>query len=333
MSKKKNGRKGSAIRTAARKKYEGGRQFDVKANNHYKDTVFRMLFREKRELLELYNAVSGRCYTDPKRLEIVTLEGAVYLGMKNDLAFLIDMNLYLFEHQSTVNRNMPFRFLQYVSAEYGKLTVSENLYGSKLIRIPAPHFMVFYNGTGKCAEREELKLSDAYLTGENSPELELRVEVLNINEGFNEELKGACRTLKEYMLYVEKVRGYAESSSIDEAVDKAVDECISHGILREFLLRNKAEVKRMSIFEYDEEAVRRVWKEEGYEEGYEEGEINGKRESRKEDILELLEEISLIPEELRKEIMEQEEEDTLKKWLKLAAKAESIEAFSVDIRQ
>ncbi len=296
---------------------------NVKANIHYKDTVFRMLFRGKKELLELYNALSGRQYSDLERLEIVTLEGAVYLGVKNDLAFLIDMNLYLFEHQSTVNRNMPFRFLQYVSAEYVKLTVSDNLYGSKRIRIPAPHFMVFFNGTGQCKEREELKLSDAYLTGESNPELELRVQVLNINEGFNEELKDACRTLKEYMLYVGKVREYAKNTSIDEAVDKAVNECICQGILQEFLLKNKAEVKRMSIFEYDEEAVRKALKEEAYEEG----EINGRKEGKKEDILDLLEELGTVPEYLRTEILKQEDGETLKKWLKLAAKAESTEAF------
>lgn len=315
MSKKKSDGRNSAIR----KKRVRDRRAGVKANSHYKDTVFRMLFREKKELLELYNAVSKRSYTDPERLEIVTLEGAVYLGMKNDLAFLIDMNLYLFEHQSTVNRNMPLRFLQYVSAEYSKLTVSDNLYGSKLIRIPAPHFMVFFNGTGQCAEKRELKLSDAYLIKESIPELELRVQVLNINEGYNEELKNACHTLKEYMLYVGKVRDYAKNTSIDEAVDKAVDECICQNILREFLLKNKAEVKRMSIFEYDEEAVRKALKEEAYEEG----EMNG----RKEDILDLLEELGSIPEYIRKEILKQEDEKTLKKWLKFAAKAESIEAF------
>ena len=319
MSRKKSGRKSSAMR----KKCGENKWTEVKANSRYKDTVFRMLFREKKELLELYNAVSGRRYSDPERLEIVTLEGAVYLGMKNDLAFLIDMNLYLFEHQSTVNRNMPMRFLQYVSAEYGRLTAADNLYGRKLIRIPAPHFMVFYNGEELCAEREELRLSDAYLIKESVPGLELRVQVLNINEGFNEELKSACRTLKEYMLYVEKVRDHAKSASIDDAVDRAVDECIRQGILRDFLLRNKAEVKLMSIFEYDEEAVRKALKEEAYEDG----EMNGRIEGRKEAVLDLLEELGPVPEELNRKIMAQEDGETLKKWLKLAAKAERMEAF------
>lgn len=247
---------------AAGEKYTG-----ITADRRYKDTVFRMLFKEKKELLELYNAVSGRSYRDPELLEIVTLESAIYMGMKNDLAFLIDMNLYLFEHQSTVNKNMPLRFLQYVSAEYEKLTVSENLYQRALVKIPAPHFLVFYNGVENCDEQTELKLSDAFQVSEDMPELELRVRVLNINEGFNEELKEACRTLKEYMLYVDKVRNYAKSMPISEAVDKAVDECISQGVLESFLLKNKAEVKYMSIFEYDEEAVRQGIRDEAYAEG------------------------------------------------------------------
>lgn len=97
------------------------------------------------------------------------------------------------------------------------------------------------------------------------------MQVLNINEGFNEELKEACLTLKEYMQYVDRVRGYAEEMSVDEAVDRAVDECIREGILKDFLLQNKAEVKRMSIFEYNEEDVRQILREEAYEEGIEKG--------------------------------------------------------------
>ncbi|MCM1234989.1 MAG: hypothetical protein NC489_33235, partial [Ruminococcus flavefaciens] len=130
----------------------------ARPSRHYKDTVFRMLFRDKTRLLGLYNAVTGSHYQDPLALEIVTLESAVYLGVKNDIALLIDFNLYLFEHQSTMNPNMPLRFLQYVAAEYGRLTAEENLYGGKLVLIPAPHFIVFYNGTAPCPERLLLKL-------------------------------------------------------------------------------------------------------------------------------------------------------------------------------
>ena len=294
-----------------------------KVNRKYKDTVFRMLFKDKENLLGLYNAVSGGTYTNAEELEIVTLESAVYMGMKNDLAFLIDMDLNLFEHQSTINPNMPFRFLQYVSAEYEKLLVSENLYGEALIQIPTPHFVVFYNGTKPCEAYQELRLSNAFRKVEKNPQLELWVQVLNINEGFNEELKKQCRTLREYMLYVDKVRGYAKSMPIGEAVEKAVEECIAQDILREFLLKNKAEVRKMSIFEYDEEAVRRVLKKEAHESGYAEGKIEGKIEA----ILYLLEEIGTVPESLREKITAEKDEEILRKWLKLAATAESVEEF------
>lgn len=306
-------------------------QQKAKANLHYKDTVFRMLFREKKQLLGLYNAVAGRHYEDPDELDIVMLESAVYLGMRNDLAFIIDMRLYLFEHQSTVNPNMPLRFLQYVSAEYEKLIVSENLHRRALIKIPAPHFVVFYNGAEKYAERQELRLSAAYEVEEENPELELRVQVLNINEGFNEELKEACLTLKEYMQYVDKVRLYKWDMSIDEAVDRAVDECIAQGILREFLLQNKAQVKRMSIFEYNEEGVRRVLREEAYEEGKTDGTIVGKMEGKIEALLYLLEEKGPIPEALEKQIKAQTDETILRKWLKLVSSTATIEEFQAHL--
>lgn len=258
------------------------------ANRNYKDTVFRMLFQDRGRLLGLYNAVSGRNYTDQKELEIVTLENAVYMGMKNDLAFLIDLNLYLFEHQSTINKNMPLRFLQYVSAEYEKLVASKDIYRDKLIQIPTPHFIVFYNGAAFCPEQSELRLSDAFLTKEERPELELRVKVFNINGGYNEELKGQCLALKEYMQYVTRVRRYAESMSLEEAVDRAVEECIREDILREFLQLNRAEVKKMSIYEYDDGAVKQALREDAYEEGKASGKLEGKIEGKIETLVTLV---------------------------------------------
>lgn len=180
-------------------------------------------------------------YTDPGLLEIVTLENAIYMGVKNDLAFLVDFHLYLYEHQSTVNLNMPFRFLQYVTEEYGRFTAEENVYGGRRVPLPTPHFIVFYNGRSPYPERQVMKLSDAFREQESEPQLELRVMVLNINEGYNAELKRQCRTLDEYMKYVDRVREYAASMPMREAVDRAVDECIDEGILRDFLLAHKAE--------------------------------------------------------------------------------------------
>ena len=89
---------------------------DIHVNKKYKDTVFRKLFGENREnALSLYNAVNGTTYTNPDDLEYTTLEDVIYMKYKNDASFLLSMNLYMFEQQSSKNPNMPLRFLHYVS--------------------------------------------------------------------------------------------------------------------------------------------------------------------------------------------------------------------------
>ena len=115
-------------------------------NRTFKSTVFIMVFDDKRNLLELYNAMTGKHYTDSEQLEINTLENAVYMSMKNDLSFLIDGRLSLYEHQSTYNPNLPLRFLIYISQLYAGMTRNENLYGTKTVQIPPPEFVIFYNG-------------------------------------------------------------------------------------------------------------------------------------------------------------------------------------------
>ena len=150
---------------------------ELKVNRKYKDTVFRMLFSDKERLLELYNAVSGKNYNNADELEIVTLENAVYMGMKNDLAFLLNMNIYLYEHQSTVNPNMPLRDLFYITSEYSELVELKSLYSSALIKLPTPNFVVFYNGDIEIGDVSEYRLSDSYMTSVEEPALELRVTV------------------------------------------------------------------------------------------------------------------------------------------------------------
>ena len=179
-------------------------------NRCYKDTVFRMLFADKENLLSLYNAMNGKSYTNPDDLEIVTLENAIYMEMKNDLAFIIDTRLYLYEHQSTFNPNIPLRDLLYISCEYQKTVNDRSLYSSRLQKIPAPRFIVFYNGTQEKEDISELRLSDAF-EGSREADLELKVKMVNINEGHNQELMKQCRILWEYAKYVAKVRGYTRS--------------------------------------------------------------------------------------------------------------------------
>ena len=236
-------------------------------NRNYKDTVFRMLFSDRKNLLSLYNAVSGAHYEDPEKLEIVTLENAIYMGMKNDLAFIIDTDLFLYEHQSTYNPNMPLRDLFYISSEYQKLVDKKSLYSSVLQKIPAPQFIVFYNGTEKEKDSWVNHLSEAFQTLSGNPKLELEVLTININEGHNSELMEQCQTLREYAQYVACVRRYAREFELNEAVKLAVDECIRNNILSEFLRANKSEVISMSIFEYDKEEEERKLRKAEYEAG------------------------------------------------------------------
>ena len=163
------------------------------ANRQYKDTVFRMLFSEKENLLSLYNAVTGSHYQNAEALKIVTLENAIYMGMKNDLAFMLETNIYLYEHQSTINPNIPLRDLIYIGIEYQQYLNDKSLYSSKLQKIPAPKFMVFYNGTDAVDDRVELRLSKAYEHLAGEPDLELKVLMLNVNEGHNKELMEQCQ--------------------------------------------------------------------------------------------------------------------------------------------
>ena len=248
---------------------------EATVQRNYKDTIFRMLFKDKENLLSLYNALNRTDYTDISGLEITTLENAVYLNYKNDVSFVFDFELMLYEHQSTMSPNMPLRDLFYVADILQQRTHEKDLHGSKLIKIPSPRFVVFYNGTAPRPERQTLKLSDAYEKRQESPELELMVTMYNINYGCNEEIMDACRTLKEYAMYVERVRTYAKQMSLANAVEKAVDKCIAEGILSEFLRQNRAEAIKMSIYEYDEELHFKTLRDEGYESGYAEGHKSG----------------------------------------------------------
>lgn len=239
----------------------------MKENRNYKDTMFRMIFREKDTLLSLYNAVNGTHYANAEELQITTLENAVYMNMKNDLSFVFDFTLSIYEHQSTVNPNIPLRDLFYVSKVLQGLTKDADLYGSKEIKIPTPRFIVFYNGSEKRPEKWTRKLSDLYEKTMEEPELELIVTVYNVNMGMNQQLLGACTALKEYAEYVAMVRSYLTYLSVEEAVERAVTECIEKGILRDFLSQNRAEAIEMSIFEYNEEQHIKNEKKIAYEDG------------------------------------------------------------------
>ena len=240
-----------------------------------KDRLFRFLFENDREaLLQLYNALNGTAYTDTSALEVVTIESAVYVVMKNDLAFILAGTLNLYEHQSTYNPNMPVRFLIYLAEEYQKLIgqVEMSLYGSVQIPLPTPQCIVFYNGEKDAPEEQILKLSDAFTNKERQADVELQVRMLNINYGHNEKLMDSCRTLGEYAQFVAVSRQFvSEGMELQEALNASIDYCLEHGILYETLKKHRSEVLGMLLEEFDVDKFVRTIRQEGIQIGLRQG--------------------------------------------------------------
>ncbi len=232
---------------------------NVKVADDYKDRLFRMIFNDKEKLLELYNAMNRSDYKDASELQVVTLENAIYLSMKNDVAYVLHDELFLYEQQSTKNANMPLRCLFYASDTYSVLVKDKNIYGTKMLPLPSPTFVVFYNGKQKMDEEGELRLSDAFVKKQEVPNLEVIVKVKNINMGNSRELFEKCRPMRDYMIFVDKVRRYSQEQTIRE--------CMEEDVMADFLKRNRAEVVKMCLYEYDEERQREFDREEGREEG------------------------------------------------------------------
>jgi hypothetical protein len=182
-------------------------------NREYKSDVFSMLLQDKKNAMELYNGLNGTSYDDPDRIEMFRLDKGISLSLYNDASFIIDMNLNLYEHQSTYNPNIPLRNLIYFVNLVQKLFCNRDLYGRKLIKIPTPHFVVFYNGVEERPETEELRLSTSFVQTGKQPEIELICTVYNINPGYNEELLQHCKVLKGYRYFVEKVHFFQRASN------------------------------------------------------------------------------------------------------------------------
>ena len=265
-----------AKRTTRRTKYFHWRRLTV--NRKYKDRLFRFLFQDKKDLLELYNAVNGSSYSDPEELEIVTLEDVIFMKMKNDLSFMISDQLNLYEHQSTFSPNMPLRGLLYFARQYEGMAVrqKEELYSSTLLKLPTPEYIIFYNGKREQADCTTLYLSDAFDAGHGSGCLECRALMLNINRGHNRELMAKCRRLWEYSEFVAEVNGNLDSGmSLKASVMKAMDTCIDQDILADILQKNQSEVFAMLLTEYDEKKHMKLLYREGEQAGFQRGEQAG----------------------------------------------------------
>ncbi|WP_294429276.1 Rpn family recombination-promoting nuclease/putative transposase [uncultured Treponema sp.] len=277
------------IRNKKRNRHNAARE--RKPKRTYRDSLFRTIFggkdeRSKRWLLSLYNALSGKNHTNIEDLEITTLEDVIYVSIKNDLSFLIHSQMCLYEHQSTVNPNMPLRGMLYFSQLYQQYIDKhkKNLYGSVLVKIPAPQFIVFYNGNAEQADIVEYKLSDAFLKDDelkntteipqgdgqaqnahkNVTKFEWTATVININKNHNESLSKNCEPLYHYREFVNQVKENLSSGmSFDSAVNEAVDFAIKSDFLEGFFRENRMKILDDIYTEFDQESYDETLRNDG----------------------------------------------------------------------
>ena len=264
-----------------------------KINRNHKDSVFVDLFSNdiyaKENFISLYNALH-KTNLDPKTTDVkpVMLENVLYMSYYNDISMLVDGKIIvLIEHQSTVNQNMPFRFLEYISRIYEKITSEEDRFGKKLIKLPIPEFYVFYNGVENYPSESELKLSDAFLIPKekhnlknNDFTLEITAKIININSEKDNPILHQCEPLKQYSDFIKEVRNCMKEN-IKNPFTTAINRSIKNGVLSEYLKRKSTEVHNMLFGEYDYETDIRVQRREAFEDGVEQNKIKTANEALK----------------------------------------------------
>ena len=216
--------------------------------------------------MSLYNAVNDTAYTNPDDIIITTLTQVVYMGMHNDVAFLITDEVNMYEQQSTFNPNMPLRLMQYTGNVYEKLITlwQKNKYGKTLIQLPVPKLVVFYNGMVEEPDEMILNLSDAFPENKrNDADLSVRVRMININTGRSPSVVRACKPLDEYTWLVNNIREREKSMALESAVDSALDEMPNGFLIRPYLEAHRVEVKKMLLTEYNETKTMEMFKKEG----------------------------------------------------------------------
>ncbi|MDR0442697.1 MAG: Rpn family recombination-promoting nuclease/putative transposase [Treponema sp.] len=251
----------------------------MSVNAKHKDSVFSSLFSDPDALRELYCAIEGIDLPPDTPIDINTLSDVLYMDQINDVSFTIDNRLVvLIEHQSTINRNMPLRLLIYIARVYEKIIDRRKLYQRNPEKIPAPEFIVLYNGKAPQPDYETLKLSDAFKDGGSlrsvpnlPPALELVVQVYNINKGHNTAITAKSATLGGYSVFVDKIREYKQSMPNEEAMKATIKYCMDNNVLKPFLETHSTEVFNMLLTEWNTEEAKEVWFEEGLVEGMEKG--------------------------------------------------------------
>ena len=258
-----------------------------KTNRNYKDSVFVDLFARditaKENFISLYNALHGtNLKVETTDVQPVMLERVLYMKYYNDIAMLIDGKIViLIEHQSTINKNMPFRFLEYIARIYEKITTKDEKFGRKLVKLPIPEFYVFYNGKDDYPTESVMKLSDAFMQlGDNSElknqfenanyPLEISVKVININVDKENPILKRCEALKQYSEFIEEVRSNIENA-VSEPFTSAIKQAIKKGFLSDYLNRKSTEVQNMLLAEYDYDTDIAVQRKEAFNDGITQG--------------------------------------------------------------
>ena len=251
----------------------------IKPNKKYKDSLFRKIFGESKEnALSLYNAINGSSYTMEDEFEYTTLEDVVYMKMKDDVSFLVGASLNLYEHQSSYNPNMPLRGFLYFADLYREIIKdNEKIYSPQLVRIPNPKYIVFYNGSQSRMDEDsvKLRLSDCFEVLDKSGDFEWTAAMININAGHNHDLLEKCDILKQYTIFIEKVKEYNKSNDLADAINQAMEVCIAEGVLADVLSKQKREGQNVVLTEFDQEKYDEMIKEIGREEGRQEGRQEG----------------------------------------------------------
>ena len=245
-------------------------QESVTINRSYKDRLFKIIFEDKKELLSLYNALTGKNYQNPDELEINTIDDVIYMHLKNDMSFILDDWQNLFEQQSTFNPNQPLRGFFYFADLYKVKYFGKKIYSTRLLKIPTPQYIVFYNGTTNMPDKKELRLSDAFQQPTEQPDIEVIAHMLNINYGHNKELMERCRKLKEYAQFIDIIRHYLRENkqwSNEQAISKAIDDCIKNNILRDILQKERLRVMASILSEFDEVGYKEMIQDEAIEDG------------------------------------------------------------------
>ena len=243
-------------------------------NRKYKDSVFTDLFGSdktgKENFLALYNALSGNVFKlEEVSLERKVIERSLYKTFNNDVSWEINGKLIvLVEHQSTVNENMPFRCLEYVTRIYEGIVPIKERYAEKVYKIPNPDFYVVYIGKKELPLEQDLRLSNAFYEKDGS-KLELVVKVKNCSDSKLLPLIGNCDILKQYCQFIEIVEQNYNRVFPKRSFKKAIEIAMEQGILTDYLDRKSREVINMLCAKYDYKMDIAVKKEEAFQDGQE----------------------------------------------------------------